>query len=165
VATSKARDVEVRGDLVFVADEELDMLGGLRIFDVSAPPDLPLVGSYQDLACTSALDVALTGSLAILACASGGFHIVDISDPATPTQLAVVPAPDIASAWSVAAWEGGAALGHDFGVIVVDLADPSAPAEVAAHDTPYTVRALAAPGDGRLVASCGLGGMYQWLVP
>jgi len=98
----------------------------------------------------------------VVACSYGGFHVVDISDPAHPARRAVIPAPDISSAWSVAAWPGGAALGHDVGVIVVDLADPAAPAPVEEHTTAFTVRALAVPGDGRLVAGCGLAGVYQW---
>ena len=42
--------------------------------------------------------------------------MVDVGDPAHPTRRAVVPAPEISSAWSVAAWPGGAALGHDVGL-------------------------------------------------
>ncbi len=127
VATAQARDVEVRGDLAFVADGSLDLPGGLRIFDVSDPARIDLVGYYDGgnvpaEACSEALDVALLGegSIAVVACSSGGFHIVDVSDPARPAKLARVPAGGISSAWSVTAWEGGAALGHDFGVIVVE---------------------------------------------
>jgi hypothetical protein len=162
-ATSQARDVEVQGGLAFVADGSLDLVGGLRVFDVSDPQDIELVSHYsQD--CSEALDVSLTGSLAIVACSFDGFHVIDVSDPARPVRRAVVPAGDIASAWSVTAWEGGAALGHDFGVIVVDLADPTAPEITAEHLTAWTVRALTASADGRLVAGCGPGGIYQWLM-
>ena len=159
--TSAARDVEVRDGLAFVADASLDLPGGLRIFDVSDPGNIQLVGTYGS-DCSEALDVALTGDLAVVACSYGGFHVVDIADPAHPARRAVVPAPELSSAWSVAAWDGGAALGHDFGVIVVDLADPTAPAMVAEHATAFTARALTAPGDGRLLAGCGLAGVYQW---
>lgn len=164
VLTSQARDVEVRGDLAYVADGSFDMPGGLRIFDVSDPANMTLVG-YHGESCGEALDVALSGSLAVIACSFDGFHIVDVSVPSDPILRAVVPAGGISSAWSVAAWDGGAALGHAFGVIVVDLADPAAPVTVAEHATSWTVRAMTAPGDGRLVASCSWGGVYQWALP
>lgn len=164
IATSQARGLEVRGDLAYVADGSLGGPGGLRIFDVSDPASISLVG-FQGDGCGEALDVALSGTLAVVACSFDGFQIVDVSDPASPAVLAVIPAGGISSAWSVAAWDGGAALGHDFGVIVVDLADPRAPVTVAEHATSWTVSALAAPGDGRLFAGCGLGGVYRWPLP
>ncbi|HEU5055577.1 MAG TPA: hypothetical protein VFU21_03605 [Kofleriaceae bacterium] len=126
--TSQTRDVEVRDGLAFIAEGSLDLVGGLRIFDVSDPEDIRLVAHYSE-DCTEALDVALTGDLVVVACSFDGFHVLDVADPARPVRRAVVPAPEIAAAWSVAAWDGGAALGHDRGVIVVDLADPAAPAD------------------------------------
>jgi hypothetical protein len=169
VETSQARDVEVRGDLAYVADGSLNLAGGLRIFDVSDPAAIELVGYYagdEEVGCLEAIGVALAGEdLAVVACSSDDFHIVDISQPARPTRRSLVVAPEPTSAWSVAAWEGGAALGHDFGVIVVDLADPDEPVTTATHDTSWFAGAFAVPGDGRLVASCGLGGVYQWLLP
>jgi hypothetical protein len=164
IPTSQARDVEVRGDLAFVADGSLNGPGGLRIFKVSDPGSIELVGYYGG-DCTEALDVALIDDLAIVACAGTGFHIVDILDPTAPALLAAVPAPGLASAWSVVAWEGGAALGHDFGVLQIDIENPRLPIVVDQHATAWTVRSLAAPGGGRLVASCGLGGIYQWMMP
>ena len=164
VATSQTKDVEVAGDLAYLAEGSFDLVGGLRIVGVSDPADLRVVGHYSDQ-CAEAVDLALTGSLAVVACSFDGFHVVDVSDPGNPVRRALVPAPDISSAWSVTAWEGGAALGHDRGVIVIDLADPAAPAIVEEHATSFAVRALAAPGDGRLIAGCGLGGVYQWALP
>ena len=160
-ATSQTKDVEVQGGLAYIAEGSLDLVGGLRVLDVSDPEDIRLVAHYSD-DCTEALDLALTGDLVIIACSFDGFHVLDVSDPARPVRRAVVPAPEISAAWSVAAWDGGAALGHDRGVILVDLSDPAAPAVIEEHATAYTVRALHAPGDGRLVAGAGLGGVYQW---
>ena len=162
--TSQTFDVEVRGDLAYIAEGSLGGTGGLRIFDVSDPEDIRPVAHYGE-DCNEALDLALTGDLVVVACAFDGFHVLDVSDPARPVRRAVVPAPEISSAWSVAAWDGRAALGHDFGVILIDLADPAAPAVIEEHGTAFTVRALHAPGDGRLVAGGGLAGVYQWALP
>jgi hypothetical protein len=163
-STSLARDVEVEGNLAYVADGSLDGVGGLRIFDVGDPAAITPVAHYSE-DCPEALDVAKVGDLVVVACSASGFHLVDVSDSTYPVRRAVVPVPEPAAAWAVAAWPGGAALGHDRGVIVVDLADPGAPVVVAEHATAFAVRALTAPGDGRLVAGCGPGGVYQWALP
>ncbi len=163
ITTSKARAVRARGNLAFVADESLDAAGGLRIFDTTNPAAIALVGYYDG--CANALDVALTGDLAILACGGDGFHILDIADPAVPTFLSSWPAPDPGAAWSVAADGDRAYLGHDFGMTVVDLADPEAPVMVTEKTTVFTVRRLTVPASGHVVATAGIGGIYQWELP
>jgi hypothetical protein len=161
IATSQTRGLVVRGGLAYVADGTLNFAGGLRIYDVSDPAAIALVGYHGD-GCSEAIDVALSGDLAVVACSFDGFHIVDVSVPAAPELVAVVPPGGIASAWSVAGWDGGAALGTDHGVLVVDLTSPRAPVVIAEHAAAWTVAALSAPGDGRLYAGCGLGGVYRW---
>lgn len=165
-AAGLAYDVEIAGDLAYVTrSNQDDSLGVLRIFDIGDSSAIRPVSLYSEN-CRSARDVALAGDLAVVACHDpGGFHFLDVSDPARPVRRAVVPVPAPSSAWSVAAWPGGAALGHDRGVIIVDLANPSAPVTVEEHATAFAVRALAAPGDGRLIAGCGPGGVYQWALP
>jgi hypothetical protein len=49
-------------------------------------------------------------------------------------------------------------------VIVLDLTDPAHPVDVVEKPAPYTVRALAVPSPGRVVAACGLGGVLQWQI-
>lgn len=164
IATSQTRGLAVRDNLAYVADGSLDLAGGLRVHDVTDPAAIALVGYHGD-GCSEAIDVALAGDLAIVACSFDGFHIVDISDPAAPERLAVVPAGGSASAWSVAGWDGGAALGTDHGVLIVDLSAPRAPAVITEQATAWTVTALSAPGDGRLYAGCGPGGVYRWELP
>ena len=155
VATSQTRGLAVRDGLAYVADGSLDLAGGLRIYDVSDPAAIPVVG-YHGEGCSEAIDVALSGDLAIVACSFDGFHVVDVSDPAAPALLAVVPP------GGNAAWDGGAALGTDHGVLVVDLDSPRAPTVIAELPTAWTVRALGTPGDGRLYAASGPGGVYRW---
>jgi hypothetical protein len=159
IETSKAMAVEVRGAHAFVADESLFGPGGLRIVDVTNPAAMVQVGYYSD-DCLWASDVALAGDIAVVACAGNGFHLVDVSSPASPTRIAIVDAGvEIGTAISVATWEGHAALGHNAGVVVLDLATR---APVAQYPTAWPVRGLSVPTPGRLVAACGPAGVYQW---
>lgn len=164
ILTSKAIEVEVVGDIAYIADQELDGPGGLKLYNIANPAGIQPLGVY-DQECFNALDVAVIGSTAVVACGGDGFHLVDVADPMTLTRLAVVPAPSPAQAWAVGAYQGHAVLGHDFGVIVVDLATPSTPETVATQATASTVRAITVPAPGRIVASCGQGGVYQFDVP
>lgn len=159
--TSKAMAIEARGDLVFVADEEVFAPGGLRIYDVRDPAAIVQRGVYGD-DCSFARDVALLGDLAIVACGDSGFHLVDISNPAAPVRVAAVEPPGTAAAWSVAAWDGHVVLGHDFGVIVMRVTSANQLEQVAEYPTAYAVYGLSAPTPGRIVAACGYGGVYQW---
>jgi len=161
IATSKAMKIEVRAGIAYVADESIGEPGGLKLYDVSNPAAIAHLGTY-DRDCQNARDVALAGDVAVVACGSDDFHLVDIRAPAAPVRLAVVPAPGIASAWSVAAWAGRAVLGHDGGILVIDLANPSAPVTVAERATATSVRSIAVPAPGHIVAAAGLAGVYQW---
>jgi hypothetical protein len=160
IPTSKAMAVEIRGNIAYVADESLFGSGGLRTFDVSLGTSIVPLGLY-DRDCQWASDVALVGNLAVVACASNDFHLVDISNPANPTRVAVIPTPnEIGAAISVAAWDGHAALGHDLGVTVVTVG--ASPQTVATFPTAWPVRALSIPMPGRIVAAAGPGGVYQF---
>jgi hypothetical protein len=160
IETSKAMEVEVADGIAYVADESNFGPGGLKIYDVqSAQP--ALLGTYNT-ECEFPRDVALLDTLAVVACGFDGFHIVDVSNPALPVRIAVVPAPAVSSAWSVATYAGHAVLGHDRGVIVVSLATPAAPSEITTLPTAFAVRALAVPAPGRIVAAAGIAGVYQW---
>lgn len=159
--TTKAMKVVVRGSIAYVADEALGDTGGLRILDVSNPGAITELGVY-DTDCSSAGDVAVVGTVAVVACQSDGFHWVDVSNPAAPIRLrAQRLAPGQGTAQAVAAWQGYAALGHARGVVVVDDAGTT----VAAYETAFPVRALDVTADGRILAACGLGGLYQWKPP
>lgn len=163
IATSKATAVAVRGNHAFVSDEPLFGPGGLRVFDVSNPAAITEVTLY-DQDCTSARGVALEGDTAIVACGGDDFHLLDVTNPARPTRITVVhPESETSTAWSVAAYEGHAVLGHDNGVIVVKLGGTTPPV-VASYPTAAAVRAIAVATPGRIVAAAGFGGIYQWQV-
>jgi hypothetical protein len=159
IETSKARDVEVRGTIAYVADEEIGLPGGLRIFDLADPRAPRLAGHYTG--CRNALDVALDGDVAALACAHDGLHLVDVRDSSAPALIASMPLA-AGAAWSVAASPGHLVLGTDFGIIVYDIRDPARPVELAREATAWAVRGLVIPWPGRVIAACGLAGVYQW---
>ena len=160
LVTSKSVDVELDGRLVYIADTSLDAPGGMRIVDVGTPTAPALLGSYTT--CGEVLDVAVAGDLALLACSYDGFHLVDVSDPANPTQLATWSPPSPNAAQAVALDGARAYLGHSAGVFVADITDPAAPVIGDEYPTAWTVRAIHVPAAGRIVASVGLAGVYQW---
>jgi hypothetical protein len=155
--TSKAMAVEVRGTIAYVADESLFGPGGLRIFDVSDPAT-PVQIALYNTDCLFAHDVVLAGDLAIVACGGDGFHWIDISTPSMPARVHVTP--HDGSAISVATWNGHAVLGHDHGILVMTIG--ATPQQRASYETAWPVRGLAVPAPGRIVAACGLAGVYQW---
>lgn len=161
IASEKAMKVRVRNNIAFVADQP----AGLLSIDVSDPTKPTLLGKYET-ECLFPRDVALVPDheLAVVACDFDGFHIVDISNPAQPSRVTVIPAPPVSSASAVATYAGHAVLGHSSGVIVVSLANPAAPMQIAAHPTATLVRALDVPLPGRVVAATGYGGVYQWQI-
>lgn len=162
IETAKTLEVEVVGNIAYVADEELFGPGGLKIYDVSNPASIVLRGTYDD-DCGNARDVVVQGTIAIVACSADGFHLVDVTNPAAPARVAVVPPPGNAAAWSVGSWEGHAVLGHDRGVTVVTVSATATPSTIAEHATAEAVRAIAVPEPGRIIAAAGLAGIYQWV--
>lgn len=160
IETSKGMAVKVLGTVAYVADESNIGSGGLKLYDIANPAGISLLGTY-DQDCLYPGDVAVAGAIAVVACSGDGFHFVDVTNPAAPARIAVVPAPGNTSAWAVATDGTRAFLGHDRGVLAVDLATR---ADQGSFATAWTVRALAAPAAGRVIAACGLGGVYQWQV-
>ncbi len=72
-----AYGVTVSGDYAYVADED-----GLRVFDVSDPARLQIVGSYP---ISSGADrVAVSGRYAYVADYGEQLHVVDVGDPSNP---------------------------------------------------------------------------------
>jgi hypothetical protein len=158
--TSKGLDIEIVDRLAFIADGSLATAGGLRIVDIADPSAPRVVGEYTG--CSEVMDVAVAGTRAVVACSYDGFHVLDVSDPASPTQLGRWTPSSPNAAEAVALDGTRAYLGHSAGVVVADLTDPTRPAIGAEYPTAWTVRALHAPAPGRIVASCGLAGVYQW---
>jgi hypothetical protein len=77
----EARDVEVVGDLAYVADGG----SGLRVVDVSNPASPVEIGFLDTPG--SAYDVEVVGGLAYVAYGGSGLRVIDVSNPAHPVEL------------------------------------------------------------------------------
>jgi len=123
------------GDLyAYVADGS----AGLRVVDVSDPAAPTEVGSYDTPG--KAADVAVAsgpgGTLAYVADldvsgVNNGLRIIDVSDPAAPTQVGSYSAGGGCWTWGVAVVGNYAYIANfGCGLRIVDVSDPTAPAEV-----------------------------------
>jgi hypothetical protein len=84
-----ARDVEVVGDVAYVADYS----SGLRVIDVSNP-ESPVELGALDTPGASQLEVV--GDLAYVIYATSGLHVIDVSNPAFPLELGALDTPGYA---------------------------------------------------------------------
>jgi hypothetical protein len=123
------------GDLyAYVADGD----AGLRVVDVSDPAAPAEVGSYDTPG--KAWDVVVAsgpgGTLAYVADldvsgVNNGLRIIDVSDPAAPTQVGSYSAGGACWTWGVAVVDNYAYIANfGCGLRIVDVSDPTAPAEV-----------------------------------
>ena len=124
-----AGDVEVVGDLAYVAGFTLDDLGfsrgWLRIIDVSDPA-LPVeLCAFDTLG--EAADVEVVGDLAYVADGSG-LRVIDVSNPALPVEIGALDTPGSAS--DVELVGDLAYVTDEFsGLHVIDVSDPTFPVE------------------------------------
>ncbi len=162
VPTSKVWDLQVVGNKVYTANESQGGApGGLLIWDVSNPAAPTLAGGYSEC---EAIGVAVVGNTAVIGCGDEA-RVIDVSDPTMPRKVASWPVPQPGNIWAMAASGTRAYIGHDGGLIVIDVAHAAAPTLVSEKTTPYTVRGLSLPFAGRVVASIGQGGVFQWEIP
>jgi hypothetical protein len=84
----EAWDVEVVGDLAYVANGRYR---GLRVIDVSDPTAPREIGALAIMGGPSAVGnaraVELVGDLAYVAAGSAGLRVIDVSDPTAPLEL------------------------------------------------------------------------------
>ena len=141
-------DLHVSGGYAYVADGD----AGLRVVDVSDPTRPSEVGFYDTPG--QAHDVAVAGSYVYLAdgpvgddgnWTGGGLQVVDVSNPARPTEVGFCDTPrsahDVAVAGSYVYVAGVVA-----GLRVVDVSDPARPTEVGFYGTQGLSMGVAATG-------------------
>jgi hypothetical protein len=158
-ATSQVWGIEARNNILYVAAGNLEGAPGMQIIDASVPSAMKKLSLYP---CSHGVGVALAGTTAVLGC-TDGFHLVDVSKPAQPVRRALWAPPSPHSAQSVAVSGSRAYFGHTGGLAVFDITNPAAPRPVGERPTPYPVRGLTVPAPGRVLAACGLAGVYQWI--
>lgn len=119
--------------------------GGLQIVDVADPAHPRITAAYVLPGSNQvARDVWVEGKLAYVARASGesllgnqgGIHILDVSDPAKPTEVGAFDAG--ASTGNLTVAGGTAYLATSAGLIIVDVRDPAKPVKRATVATAST---------------------------
>jgi hypothetical protein len=142
-----AGDVEVVGDLAYVADSSY-FGSALRVVDVSNPA-LPVELGNLDTP-GLAYDVEVVGSLAYVADGSSGLRVIDVSNPALPVELGNLDTPGYARDVEVV---GDLAYVADrSGLRVIDVSNPALPVELGNLDTPGSARDVEVVGDLAYVA-------------
>jgi hypothetical protein len=159
ITTDGTLGLAVRGSLVYVADAASGTKGGLKIFDVSNPASIKLVGVYTQ--CTLAQSVAVAGRVAVVGC-SDGYHFVDVFFPNAMVQRAKWAPKSPGSGAAVSISGTRAYLGHADGVTVVDFTDPLTPKVLDQKPTSFEVRNISQSSPDHVIAASGYGGVYQW---
>ena len=149
-----ARGVAVDGGHAYVADG----WAGLRVVDVSTPSNPTEVG-----ACDTpgyAVGVAVAANYAYVAehpawdgsqWVGGGLRIINVADPAAPTEAGFYDTPGYARDVAVAGNYAYVAAEYD-GLRVINVTDPAAPSEAGFHDTAGYAQGVAVAGNYAYVA-------------
>ncbi len=136
--------VDVSGNHCYIADR---FGSGIVILDVTNPALPALLGSIVLVGDT--WSVVVDGDLAYVGDASGGFSIVDVSDPTAPTQIGFMD-PGTARQLSVA---GDLVYAAGFSVVhVIDVSDPTNPVLVDSYDNPGSCNDVVVDGEHAFVA-------------
>ncbi len=133
---------------------------GLRVFDVSEPPDPVEVDTGQDI---YGEHMAVRDGYAYVA--GQGLDILDVSDPASPVIVGGTPVGLFGTRWSISgiAVDDGYAylLDDDVGLRVMDISDPSAPVEVGFSPIPGAPTDLAV-GDDHIWVATQKSGLFPY---
>jgi hypothetical protein len=85
ISTQTGRSMKVAGNLAYFCDRA----NGLKIYDISDPANMSLVGTYDTPG--NVFDVAISGSFAYVADQFDGVLVLDVSNPSNPTLVATLP--------------------------------------------------------------------------
>ena len=125
-------------------------INGLRVIDTQNPASPRVVGSL-DSSTMGFGGVAVSGDFAFVACGGAKLQIINISNPANPTNVASCNTPGWANSVTVLGRYAYVANGSQ-GLSIVDVNDPTAPVILGWVDTPGTARAVAVVGTFAYVA-------------
>ncbi|MFQ5343005.1 MAG: LVIVD repeat-containing protein [Anaerolineae bacterium] len=138
-APGDARGVHVAGDYAYLADWR----SGLHVVDVSDPTSPTAIGVF-DMPTSSPRDVYVTGNpstgsgqrYAYVATEDDGLRIINVSDPAAPTEVGAYEMPGVPFLDVYVAGHYAYVAAGGSGLRVIDVSNPAEPYEVGAYDTP-----------------------------
>lgn len=142
-------DVTIVGDYAYVANGSA---GGLRVVDIS--DSVAVVGGYGGPGL--AVHVTAVDEYVYVANHEGAFWIVDLSDPARPTEVGFHPARFEGHPYGLglAVLDGYAYVAVGNSVRVIDISHPPTPVEIGARSVSVSaIHGLAARGDYLYVAA------------
>ncbi len=149
-----ANDVIVSDTLAYVADYS----GGLQIIDVSKPSLSPVIGQVtrDEARPFVALAITLVGTTAYVSGSSnGGMHIIDVTDPYTPTATGSISIPggdsssnDVSGNYAYVCHNASSFHGLN----IIDISTPSSPQLVGSVETTNIARDVTVLGNYAYVA-------------
>jgi hypothetical protein len=137
--TSNTRNVEIVGNLAYVADSA----NGVKILDVSDPTSPTLIGTYDTNGVTNS--VRVHGNWAYVADGPGGLVILDVTNPASPTLVGSLDqtGDNLRDVHVV----GNHVYAADIGAVgigllrIYDVSDPTAPVQIGSYSSATTDQA------------------------
>jgi hypothetical protein len=126
-----AVDVDVAGDLAYVANCVTDNLGGFQVVDISVPGNFHVIGSATLTRPPERLVAA--GAFAYVADWVGGLKVMDVSDPTRPHVEGSFSTAGVA--YDVDVSDTLACVGEESGLQVISVRDPAHPSLLASVPT------------------------------
>ena len=96
--------------------------------------------------------MAVDGNYAYVAALTAGLRIIDISNPAVPTEAGFYVTPGRMPRGVAVAGNYAYVADSDHGLRIVDISNPSAPTEAGLYDTPESALGVAVAGNYAFVA-------------
>jgi hypothetical protein len=127
----ESRGVALQGGYAFIADDYAGapFVSHLQVFDIATNATSPLLVGDLPLPPGQAHDVSVAGTHAYLACGSGGFDVVDISNPTSPQLKGGIETPG--DVYSVTAASASLVFFGTSSLNIADVSNPNSPALVA----------------------------------
>ena len=145
------RDVAVSGNYAYLANGE----NGLLVVDVNpaSPQYLTTVGSCMVPMIASVNRVFVSGGYAYMTDDYGGFHVVNVTDPAHPAIVGSCSVGGFFSAKGIFVSGSRAYVANGSnGLVIVDVSNPQVPAVAGSYDTPGQAYGVFASGGYAYVA-------------
>ncbi|MGE5224992.1 MAG: LVIVD repeat-containing protein, partial [Omnitrophica WOR_2 bacterium] len=141
-----AWDVALSGNYAYATNWSLFSSGNgsLQVINISSPlssrqvGNLPLQGNVRSLAISGTRAYVTNDALCDASC-PGGMHIIDVSNPISPTQLSFFPVYDRGTSDVAVAGHYAFLADDDYangGLHVLDVQNPKAPVEIAFYPQP-----------------------------